>query len=200
MMDLRIALLLAGLTLFASPASSSVDSTLPAPGFELKSFDGVSFSLEDYADRTVVLEWFGHACEFTWSHYRQGHMSKLQEEYTARGVVWLTIDSSRFPLSREKMRARAEKWGIQSTAILKDSEGVAARRYGTRVTPQAFVIHHGRVVYQGAIDDRGSFAGLLQDRSTARNYVRQSLEEVLAGKPVSVPETKPYGCIVWHKK
>ncbi len=196
MTDIKIALLLAPIMLFAIPANSSLDPSKPAPALELEDFDGVSVSLEDFADRIVVLEWFGHLCEFTWSHYRNGHMSKLQEEYTGKGVIWLTIDSNTDPFTREEMRERADEWGMKSTAILKDPTSRVARSYGATVTPQIFVIHHGRIVYQGAADDRRGFLGLLSDRSTAKNYIREALDEVLAGQPVSTPETKPYGCAI----
>lgn len=182
--------------LLAIPALASLETTRPAPGFRLSSYSGDSISLEDFADQTVVVEWFAHDCEFTRSHYKKGRgqMPKLQAEFTARGVIWLTIDSNRNALPDDEMRALAREWKMASTAFLADPTGEVGRSYGVTNTPQMFVIHRGRVVYQGAIDDRSSFFGLFKDRSTAHSYVRQALEEVLSGKAVSVPETKPYGC------
>ena len=192
----KIAVPLALLTILVSPAFSSVDTTKPAPDFRLFDYSGDSVSLEDFADRTVVLEWFAHDCEFTRSHYKKGsgYTPKLQAEFTAQGVAWLTIDSNRNALPNDEMRTLADEWNMKNTAFLSDPTGKVGRSYGVTNTPQIFVIHRGKIVYQGAADDRSSFFGLFQDRSTARNYVREALEEVLAGKTVSVPETKPYGC------
>ena len=108
--------------------------------------------------------------------------------------VWLTIDSNQNALPPSEMIALAEDWKMKSTAFLSDRGGTVGRTYGVTNTPQMFVIDHGTLVYQGAIDDRSSFVSFLRDRSTALNYVRQALNELFAGKPVSIPETKPYGC------
>ena len=180
----------------AFQASAGVQIGGAASEFRLSTYDGDPVSLDQFADKVVVLEWFAHDCEFTSSHYKKGagHMQKLQEEFTARGVVWLTIDSNRNALPPKEMQALARDWKIRSTAFLSDPTGRVGLAYGVTTTPQMFVVDRGNVVYQGAIDDRSSFFGLLRDRSTARNYVRQALEELLDGKPISVPETKPYGC------
>ena len=54
----------------------------------------------------------------------------------------------------------------------------------------------GTIVYAGAIDSdpRGSGG------ETVTNYVADALDEVLAGKPVTTPETTPYGCSVKYAK
>jgi hypothetical protein len=52
----------------------------------------------------------------------------------------------------------------------------------------------GKVVYQGAIDDKPS-----PDQATlkgADNYLNDALNAAMAGKPVAVAMTKPYGCSV----
>jgi len=49
------------------------------------------------------------------------------------------------------------------------------------------------LVYDGAIDNRPEPSG---DPRTAHNYVRDAVNALLAGKPVAVSETKPYGCSV----
>jgi len=49
-------------------------------------------------------------------------------------------------------------------------------------------------VYAGAIDDKRSADPA--DAKTANNFVRAALTESLAGKPVTVAQTRPYGCSV----
>lgn len=181
---------------FALPALAAVEIGKAAPDFRLSTYRGDEISLSDFGDKTIVLEWFAHNCEFTGNHYRKGdgHMQKLQAEFVGRGIVWITIDSNRNALAPAEMDALAKEWKMNSTAFLSDPSGRVGRAYGVTNTPQMFVIHHGNLVYQGAIDDRRSFFSFLRDRSTALNYVRQALEELLAGDSVSIPETKPYGC------
>jgi hypothetical protein len=52
----------------------------------------------------------------------------------------------------------------------------------------------GVILYYGAIDNRPTTD--LADINGATNYISQALTEALAGRPVSIPMTKPYGCAV----
>jgi hypothetical protein len=52
----------------------------------------------------------------------------------------------------------------------------------------------GKLVYRGAIDDKPT--ANVADIATARNHVLEAIKEVRAGKPVSVADTRPYGCSV----
>ena len=70
-----------------------------------------------------------------------------------------------------------------------------ARLYGAKTTPHMFVISpKGKLIYAGAIDDKASTDS--KDIAASKNYVRAALQEDMAGKPVSVPVTKSYGCSV----
>jgi len=58
-----------------------------------------------------------------------------------------------------------------------------------------FVINpNGILVYDGAIDDRPTTDPA--DIPGAKNYLSQALNEAMAGKPVSIPTSTPYGCSV----
>jgi hypothetical protein len=54
----------------------------------------------------------------------------------------------------------------------------------------------GKIVYQGAIDDKPTPdpASL----KTADNYLNDALNAAMAGKPVAIAVTKPYGCAVHY--
>jgi phosphatidylserine/phosphatidylglycerophosphate/cardiolipin synthase-like enzyme len=69
------------------------------------------------------------------------------------------------------------------------------RAYEARTTPQMFVIDpEGRVVYMGGIDDIATARD--EDLERATQYVDQALTEGMAGQPISVPISRPYGCSV----
>ena len=88
----------------------------------------------------------------------------------------------------------AEK--MDATAWLDDHSGTIGHLYGMKTTPHMFVIAaDGTLVYDGAIDNRPEPYG---DPRTAKNYVRAAVDELLAGKPVEVAQTKPYGCGVHY--
>ena len=126
-------------------------------------------------------------------------MQALQRDYTARGVVWLTIVSSapgkQGYVTAEQAQQTMRDAHAAPTHVLLDPSGVVGRLYGARNTPQMYVIDTSGVVrYGGAIDDRPS--ARLSDIEGARNYVRQALDEAMAGRPVTTPQTEPYGCTV----
>ena len=76
--------------------------------------------------------------------------------------------------------------------VLVDQDGKVGRAFGAKSTPHMFVLSpEWQIVYQGSIDDdpRGK-------KSAPVNYVDEALTEILAGKPVSRPKTKSYGCSV----
>lgn len=190
-------LLLAAATL-AAPAGALGPGDA-APDFTLPTYDGRSVSLADYADSTVVLEWFSFACPFVESHYRKGEgtMQPLQTRLAERGVAWLTINSNKTAPEAGEALETAESWKLASTALLSDRDGAVGRLYGAKTTPEMVVIHEGRIVYRGAIDDEPGFLGLMTaDRGEAKNYVTDAVDAVLAGRDVAVAQTKPYGCSV----
>jgi hypothetical protein len=81
------------------------------------------------------------------------------------------------------------------TAALLDPDGQLGRLYDAKTTPHMFVINpEGVLIYDGAIDDRATPDQ--SDIAGATNYVSQALTEAMAGKTVSVPTTRPYGCSV----
>jgi peroxiredoxin len=170
-----------------------------SPNFSLPDTKGKTHSLADLKGKYVVLEWYQPDCPFVRKHYNSGNMQALQKEYTAKGVVWLSIDSSapgeegNYPAA--KLNEFAAKDGAARTALLLDPDGKVGRLYGAKTTPDMYIIDpNGNLVYRGAIDSKRSTD--LDDVKTATNYVRAALEAALAGKPVSPTATQPYGCSV----
>src|SRR3984957_2112294 len=66
----------------------------PAPNFTLQGADGKTHSLADYQGKFVVLEWTNPQCPFVHKFYDSNTMQGLQKQETAKGVVWLRINSS----------------------------------------------------------------------------------------------------------
>jgi peroxiredoxin len=182
-----------------APVAESPAEGAMAPEISVTDSNGKTHTVSQYRGKTVVLEWFNHGCPFVKKHYESGNMQKLQEEFTGKGVVWLTINSSaRFKqghLTPEKANARITEWKMKSSALLLDPDGKAGQTYGARTTPHMFVINpDGKVIYQGAIDSKASTKP--EDIPSSTNYVKVALDEAVAGKPVTTAKTKPYGCSV----
>jgi len=187
---------LASTALFAAD-SPAVGSS--APDFSVTDSKGKAQSVSQYKGKYVVLEWFNPECPFVKKHYGGGNMQKLQDEFTAKGVVWLSIDSSapgkEGNLTAEQANAKIAEWKSHASALLLDPDGKAGKTYGAKNTPHMFIIDpEGKIIYEGAIDSKASPNPA--DIPTSTNYVKVALDEALAGKKVSNPNTKPYGCSV----
>ena len=170
-----------------------------APAFTLADTNGKSVQLAEYRGKYVVLEWTNPECPFVRKHYSSGNMQDLQKEWGAREVVWLSINSTNADNSEFKTPPEMAKWmqaqGAAQKATLIDGTSMTGRAYAARATPHMFVIDPtGKVLYNGAIDDRRTANPA--DAKIARNYVRAALTEAMAGKPVTVASTSPYGCSI----
>ena len=180
----------------SAPAAAAVVGQ-PAPAFTLLDSNGKARSLADFGGKVVVLEWWNPECPFVGKHYGSGNMQKLQKEWTAKGVVWLTVNSSaagqQGHVDGAKANALVNEKGAASTAVLLDHDGKVGRAYGAKTTPHMFVIDgKGKLVYAGGIDDKPSTDQA--DIASAKNHVAAALSEVTAGKPVTTASTQPYGC------
>ena len=179
----------------SAPAAAAVGGA--APSFTLPDSDGKAHSLADFEGKVVVLEWWNPDCPFVGKHYGSGNMQKLQKEWTAKGVVWLTVSSSaagqQGHVDGAKANALVKEKAAVPTAVLLDHDGKTGRAYGAKTTPHVFVVDGaGTLVYAGGVDDKPSTDQA--DIATARNHVAPALAEVTAGKPVTTASTQPYGC------
>jgi peroxiredoxin len=171
----------------------------PAPDFTATDTHGQSQKLSQYRGKFVVLEWHNRDCPFTRKHYASGNMQRLQKQWTAKGVVWFTVISSA-PGEQGYITGAAENAYLREmnaapTAVLLDPQGELGHLYDAKTTPHMFVINpEGVLIYNGAIDDKATTDE--SDISGAKNYVSVALEEAMAGKPVSQPTSRPYGCSV----
>jgi peroxiredoxin len=166
------------------------------PDFSLNDLNGKVVKLSDFKGKIVVLEWTNPNCPFVQRVYREKIMQSVQKEFTEKGIVWIIINSTN-PKHRDYRDAKElEKiykgWGAVYTAYLLDPDGKVGKLFDAKTTPHMFIINKdGKLVYNGAIDDdpRG-------EKKEKVNYVRNALNEILNGEPVSVQVSKPYGCSV----
>jgi len=125
-------------------ASKSATIGQPAPDFTLQGGDGKSHSLADFKGKYVVLEWTNPDCPFVHKFYDSGTMQKLQKEETAKGVVWLRINSSAKGhegyQTASDLASYAKEHHVAATKSLLDPDGQVGHTYGARTTPHMFVI------------------------------------------------------------
>lgn len=170
-----------------------------APEFQLRAEDGKFYKLSQFKGKTVVLEWLNHGCPFVRKHYDSGNMQSLQEKYTAKDVVWLSVVSSAEGKQGHVDMSGAfnEKQEYKSKAmhILLDPTGETGRAYDAKTTPHMYVIDsNGVLKYAGAIDSEPTADQA--DIPKATNYLALALDQVLAKQEVKIASTKAYGCSV----
>ena len=195
----RSILFAAAIALAASAAHAAPIVGQAAPAFTAKDADGKTRSLSEFNGKTVVLEWTNDGCPYVQKHYKSGAMQGLQKSAAKDGVVWLTLISSAPGKQGYLEGAQARGWkatnGAGSTALLLDPTGQVGHAYDAKTTPHMYIVDKtGKLVYMGGIDDKptadpASLKG-------ANNYVSAALSDIKAGRAVSTPVSKPYGCTI----
>jgi len=171
----------------------------PAPAFTLTDTEGKAVQLAAYKGKHVVLEWVNPGCPYVQKHYDSGNMQATQKAATAKGAVWLSVNSTHASHVDFKKPAQMLAWmqqqGAAPTATLMDGEGRIGRAYAARTTPHLYVIDaKGTLVYAGGIDDKPSADPA--DVKSAKNLVNAALADMAAGRAVAQPTTRAYGCSV----
>lgn len=191
---------MAALAASISPGAHANPQTgTSAPAFTATDSKGRQHTLAAYKGKTVVLEWTNHECPYTVKHYATGNMQALQKSSTEAGMIWLTVVSSRPGTQGHVNALEADKLtddrSAKPTAVILDPGGDLGRLYSASTTPHMFIIDPaGVLTYMGAIDDQptANHASV----KVARNYIREVLDAMSAGRPIAVASTRPYGCTV----
>ncbi len=196
-----LALTLAPLAFFgiSTAAQAAVEIGKPAPKFTAIDIHGNTFTLEEQKGKTVVLEWTNHDCPFVKKHYSTKNMQNTQKAATDNGVIWVSIVSSAPGKQGHVNDAQAleieKQVGAHATTRILDESGDIGKLFDAKTTPHMFVINQeGNVAYAGAIDDNPNPNPKSVEGS--KNLVLAALDDLSAGRVVSIPRTAPYGCSV----
>lgn len=188
------------ISLFFSPLLLASEMLIDqkAPDLTVKGHDGKEYQLSKLRGSMVILEWYNRDCPFVRKFYDVGEMQKLQQKY-GEHATWFKVVSSapgkQGHMNPAKTKENVEKEKAQVQAVLIDEDGKMGQAFGARTTPQMVIIDsEGIVRYNGAIDSIPSTNA--DDIAKARNYLAQAMDELIAGKEVSVKRSRPYGCSV----
>lgn len=169
-----------------------------APNFEnLKATDGKLYSLDSFAKKPALVVIFScNHCPYVQAY--EDRMIGIQKDYGAKGVQLVAINSNddkSYPEdSYPEMVKRAERKGF-NFVYLRDPDQKAVDAFGAVCTPHVFAFDKDRKLrYRGRIDDS-------RDPNNVKSTdLRDALDDMLTGKQVRLPDTKPFGCsIKWIK-
>ncbi len=181
---------------FAGEYNKKVDIGQKAPDFSgiqaaEPNGETTSLSLGDIKEDVVVVVFLANHCPVVTAY--EDRIYDFVSDYKGKSVklVGIAVSGNRTKkaddLAAIKKRAVEDKkfnyvYGYDETQDV-------GRAYGATNTPQFFVLNKDRkIAYMGAMDNS-------QNESKAdKTYVRDAVDALLAGKEVSVKETRPVGC------
>lgn len=181
---------------FAAVAGSGNTIDLPAPpaigtmidDFKLPDTDGAERSLKSLTGKNgAVLIFISVQCPV--SNAYNERMEKLAQDYKAKGINVIGMNSNNTePAPAVKTHASDKHLTF---TILKDDGNKIADRLGATRTPEAYVIDaSGKLVYHGRIDNSQKVEGVTS------NDLREAMDEMLSGKPISKTGGAAFGCSI----
>jgi peroxiredoxin len=179
-------------------ATNNLKIGSPAPDFNLVGVDGKNYSLKSFSDKKALIIIFScNHCPYVQAY--EDRIRKIQWDYVSKGVSIVAINSNEdkgYPEdSFENMKKRSDEQKF-NFSYLRDGDQSVARAYDATHTPEIFLFNKERkLVFHGKIDDNWQEPGKVQN-----HYLRNALDELLAGAEISVPETFTIGCTIKWKK
>jgi peroxiredoxin/mono/diheme cytochrome c family protein len=158
--------------------------------FRLQDARGAWHALGDAREsKAVVIAFLGVECPLADQY--ASRLAEVARAMTPKGVAFFGVDANQ--QDAPSALARFAKHHDLPFPLLKDVGNELADRLGAERTPEVFVLDGKRVVrYRGRIDDQ--FALGVHRPTPTRRELSAALEDVLAGRPVSVPRTEAAGC------
>jgi peroxiredoxin len=173
--------------------ASTLPLGAPAPDFDLQGVDGKRYTLAAFQGKPALVVIFScNHCPYVKDY--EDRMVSIQKEYAGKGVQLVAInanDEKAYPEdSFPDMVKRAEQKGF-NFPYLRDESQEVVEAYGGVCTPHAFAFDGNRVLrYRGRIDDS-------RDSSKVSSPdLRNALDDILQGREVRVPDTRPFGCSI----
>jgi peroxiredoxin len=168
-----------------------------APHFNLPATDGKNYSLDDFAKveglKALVIFFTCNHCPYVIGSDEVTR--KTAEKFAARGVQFVGINSnSENTVPADSLEMMQERMNLQHFpwVYLYDQSQEIAKAYGALRTPHFYLFDQNRhLVYTGR--------GVDSPRDTSKmtvNDLERAIEELLSGKPISIPVTNPIGCNV----
>lgn len=158
----------------------------------LKDYLGTQYQLDKAGDgRLMVVAFLGTECPL--AKLYAARLVAIAERYAGQGVIVWGINSNRQDTPTE-IAAYARQHKIKFP-LLKDPGNQVADQFGATRTPEVFVLDEQRIIrYYGRIDDQFG-VGYAQAKART-NFLEQSIEQLLAGQPVTTPRTEAAGCLI----
>jgi mono/diheme cytochrome c family protein/peroxiredoxin len=162
-----------------------------ALAFTSKTADGQIFELATEQSSSTVVCFLGTQCPMARGY--AGQLNQLHRDFAQAGVRIVGVMSNRQDSADDIVRY-AQDLKIEFP-LVHDVGNLIADRFGASRTPEVYLLDRQlKLRYHGRIDDQ--LAPGVARATATRHDLRVALEQVLAGKPVSIPATAALGCII----
>ena len=168
-----------------------------ATDFSLPNVDGDMVSLSDFKDaKGFIVIFTCNTCPYSVAY--EDRIIALDKKYKSRGYPVIAINPND-PAAIEgdelaDMKVRAVEKGF-TFPYLQDVGQQVYPQYGATKTPHVFVLQKedekNIVRYIGAIDDSSR-----NPKNVTKRFVEQSVNDLLAGKTLTITRTKAIGCSI----
>lgn len=198
----RILAGLVGVALFTTLAFTAgeplpIGSNMPKSDLKMQDISGKEVAMEDAKKENGVLVMFScNTCPYV---IKNQERTIMIGEYAAKHNVGVIILNSNEALrgdedSYSSMKAYAKEQGYKWNYVV-DKNHQVADAFGANRTPECFLFDKNlKLAYHGAIDDSPSDVTAI-----TRNHLEVAITEMVAGKEVTVKESRSVGCTIKRK-
>lgn len=142
-------------------------------------------TLAKQGTKGAAVIWVSLQCPVSQAY--EGRMKQIASEFKNRGIAVIGIASN--ATESEQDLEKYFRGKAPGFPVLRDAQNRIADEYGAKVTPEVFLVDTaGLIRFHGAIDDSQDAAGVKQ------SFLRQAIEDILAGRSVKTPTHKAFGC------
>lgn len=194
MKKLFLLLFLAGTVISSSAQSLAIGANLPMKDEKMKDISGKELSISDAIKKNGVLVMFScNTCPYVIKNQQRTLDIAAYAKQNNIGIILLNSNEGtrNSDDSYEDMKAYAKKQGYDFYYTV-DTDSKIANAFGATRTPELFLFDaNGKLQYKGAIDDNPNNAG-----NVKRVHAKEAINELIAGKPISVKESRSLGCSI----
>lgn len=174
-----------------------IGNSMPKADLKLKDVSGKEVTLKDAAKENGILVMFScNTCPFVVKNQQRTIAVSNFAMKKNIGVILLNSnealrgDDDSFEAMKEYAKNQGYKWNY-----VVDKDNVVADAFGANRTPECFLFNKDlKLVYHGAIDDNPSDAG-----NVTRQHLQEAINELVAGKDISVKQSRSVGCTIKRK-
>jgi thioredoxin-related protein len=175
-----------------------IGATMPKPEVKMKDISGKEVSLNDAKTGKGLLVMFScNTCP--WVIKNQSRTNDVCKYALENGIGVAILNSNEAKRgdddSYAQMKTYAKEQGY-NWYYLVDQNHVLADAFGANRTPECFLFDsNDKLVYHGAIDDNPGDAAAVN-----RKHLTVAMDEMKAGKEITVKESKSLGCTIKRLK